>query len=445
MTSPTRGSSQLWTPKSSLALDRRSIIKGMAALGALAAVPGLAACGEGGSSGGGSTSATATSLGSNFSDEVPKKALQAVIDAFMKSEGITVDLNTVDHENFQQNISTYLQGSPDDVLAWFAGYRMQYFAAQGYLSNINDLWGEWGGDFTDAFKQASTGEDGNQYFVPFYYYPWAVFYRKSVWQKKGYQIPATLDDFKALCDQMTADGLTPIAFADKEGWPALGTFDVLNFRQNGYQFHVDLLAGNESWESDEVKAVFSTWADLMPYHQANPLDRDWLDSAADLVSGDAGMYYLGMFVGQAFTDEKDREDLDFFPFPEINPDHGQDTIDAPIDGWLLSSDPSSPEAAKKLLSYFASAEGQGIYLGLDPNNVAANSKADTSKYSSLQKKAVELVSQTDHITQFLDRDTDPSFASNVMISSIQDFLNNPGDIDRITKGIEEQAKSIFQK
>ena len=32
----------------------------------------------------------------------------------------------------------------------------------------------------------------------------------------------------ALCKQMKKDGLVPIAFGDKDGWPAMGTFDILN-------------------------------------------------------------------------------------------------------------------------------------------------------------------------------------------------------------------------
>jgi multiple sugar transport system substrate-binding protein len=155
------------------------------------------------------------------------------------------------------------------------------------------------------------------------------------------------------------------------------------------------------------------------------------------------MYYLGMFVGQAFTDDADREDLDFFPFPEITPEFGQDTIEAPIDGWLMAPEPDDEEAALKLLEWFGSVEGQEAYLKTDPNNVAANTDADTSNYNSLQTKAVELIGQADHITQFLDRDTDPTFASTVMISSLQDFLNNPDDIDGLCASIEEQKQSIF--
>ena len=112
---------------------------------------------------------------------------------------------------------------------------------------------------SDALKKASTGDDGKQYFVPSTYYPWAIFYRKSVWAEKGYTPPKTLDELKTLGAKMQQDQLIPIAFADKDGWPAMGTFDQLNLRINGYDFHVSLMAGKEDWSGDKVKKVFDTW------------------------------------------------------------------------------------------------------------------------------------------------------------------------------------------
>ena len=101
-----------------------------------------------------------------------------------------VDVNTVDHNTFQEQINNYLQGTPDDVFTWFAGYRMQFFAAaRASPTPIDDVWEKIGGNFSTAFKQASTGLDGKQYFVPFYNYPWAVFYRKSLFEEKGYERP----------------------------------------------------------------------------------------------------------------------------------------------------------------------------------------------------------------------------------------------------------------
>ncbi len=74
--------------------------------------------------------AGAVTVGSNYSDAVPKAAMQAVFDAFTKKTGIPVTVNTVEHNAYQEQINNYLQGKPDDVFAWFAGYRMQFFAAQ---------------------------------------------------------------------------------------------------------------------------------------------------------------------------------------------------------------------------------------------------------------------------------------------------------------------------
>src|SRR5579864_8568519 len=138
--------------------------------------------------------ANALTVGSNYSDAVPKKAVQDVFDAFTKKSGIPIAVNTIDHNTFQEQINTYLQGKPDDVFTWFAGYRMQFFAAQGLSMQIDDVWQKVGSNFSDAMKSASTGADGHQYFIPIYNYPWVVSYRKSVFQEKGYQVPKTMDE-----------------------------------------------------------------------------------------------------------------------------------------------------------------------------------------------------------------------------------------------------------
>src|SRR4051794_5989758 len=240
-------------------VGRRSVLGGGLGLGAAFGGSALlAACGGSDSSsssasGGGAASAGGeVTFGSNASDAVPKKTLQTVLDAFQKeNSGTTVKVNTVDHNTFQEQINNYLQGKPDDVFTWFAGYRMRFFAAQGLAGDVSDVWQNLQG-FSNGFKAASTGDDGKQYFVPASYYPWAVFYRKSVWQKHGYKVPKTLDDLTKLAAQMKKDGLTPIAFADKDGWPAMGTFDVLNLRINGYQYHIDLMAHKKPWTDPGV-------------------------------------------------------------------------------------------------------------------------------------------------------------------------------------------------
>ncbi|MFG1903041.1 ABC transporter substrate-binding protein [Micromonospora carbonacea] len=426
-------------PPSVAGLRRRSLLAGAAGTGALLGTGLLAGCGSDSESGG--AESKTVSLGSNQSDPKPKDVIAKVMAGFQTASGVEVAINTVDHNTFQENINNYLQGKPDDVYTWFAGYRMRFFAAKGLAGDVSDVWGKLSG-YSDAFKKASTGDDGKQYFVPASYYPWAMFYRKSVWQQRGYQVPKTLDELNALGAQMKRDGLNPIAFGDKDGWPAMGTFDILNLRINGYQFHIDLMAGKEAWTSDKVKKVFDTWAGLLPLHQADSLGRTWQEAAQSLQQKKSGMYLLGLFVGQQFNDDE-QDDLDFFTFPEVDPAIGAKALDAPIDGYMMARKPKSAANARKLMEYLGSKDAADVTVKNDPNTLVANSGADVSGYTALQKKAAELVGSATEIAQFLDRDTRPDFASTVMIPALQQFIKDPKDISGLLTSIENQKKSIF--
>ncbi|MEU4133828.1 ABC transporter substrate-binding protein [Streptomyces wuyuanensis] len=427
-------------------ISRRNVLRGAAAGAGAVTLPALlAACG-GGPGGDGKT----VTMGSNASDPVPRKAFAEAFGAYAKqsAEGRKVKVNTVDHNTFQENINRYLQGQPDDVFMWFAGYRMQFFAKKGLLHDISDLWAGYKG-FSQALKDQSTGEDGKQYLTPYYYYPWAVFHRKSLFQERGYQAPGTLDEYVALAKRMQKDKLVPIAFCDKDGWPAMGTFDYINMRTNGYEFHKNLMAGEEAWNSRQVKEVFDTWRRLLPYCQPDANGRTWQEAATSLQKRQTGMAVFGLpHPGQQFP-ESEQQDLDFFPFPVINPEHGQDAVEAPIDGYLLAKksrnlkNDKTMESAKDLLKWLATGQAEETYLRHDPNNIAVSSEADTSGYTPLQRKAVELVSGAKQISQFLDRDTRPDFSSTVMIPAIQRFIGDPKDVDGLVNDIERQKKTVF--
>ena len=346
---------------------------------------GLAACGSGDKASGGGTVNKSVTFGSNYSDDVPKKAFAETLAAFDQSKGFTTKINTVDHNSFQENITRYLQGNPDDAFNWFAGFRMRFFAAQGLATPIDDVWDSIGANYSDAFKKASTGEDGKKYFVPFYNYPWALFYRKSLWQAKGYQVPKTIDELRTLGAKMKTDGLSPIAFADKDGWPAMGTFDQLNMRLNGYDFHINLMAYKESWTDPKVKGVFDLWKGLLPLHQAGANGRTWQEAAQDLGAKKSGMYLLGSFVGAAVQGRRPgRPRLLRVPRGRLHVGAGRGRG---ADRRLHDLQEGQELAgAKEVLKYLATAEAQNIYLKSDPSDVGANSQGRRQR---LQRPAEE--------------------------------------------------------
>ncbi|QLQ14757.1 MAG: carbohydrate ABC transporter substrate-binding protein [Micropruina sp.] len=422
--------------------SRRSLLGGALALGAL----GLAGCagGSGGAASAGASAVGEVTFGNNQADPVPKAAIEAAVKAFQDANpGLTVKLNTVAHTTFQENINNYLQGSPDDAFGWFAGYRARFFASKNLVGDITDVYKATPG-IPDGLKKACSTEDGSkQIIMPATYYPWVVLYRKSVWEKNGYAVPKTLDEFKALAEKMKGAGLTPLAFADKDGWEAMGMFDILNMRINGYDYHISLLSGKEDWSGPKVVKVFDTWKGLLPYHQADALGRSWQEAAQSLQKGQTGMFYLGTFAAQQFAKGAEQDDLDFFTFPEIDSAIGAGAIEAPTDGYMMSKRPKNEAGAKKWLGFLGSAKAQDILVQADPSVIATSQQADATKYTGLQGKMLKLLKDAKEVSLFLDRDSRPDFASTVMGPALQSFVKNPNDVASILKNVEAQKKSIF--
>src|SRR4051794_15608394 len=439
--------------------SRRTLLKGMAGITGLAAAPGLlAACSSSGGSkstktsaapGGSSSSKAAAaggtiSFGSNYSDPTTKAAFADLCKQATGKTNVKISINTTDHNTFQNNISSYLQGTPNDLATWFAGYRLQFFAAQGLLDPIDDVWDEIGGNFNDATKNLSKGVDGKFYMVPLYNYPWVVFYNKSVFKAKGYEVPKTWDDFITLSKQMNKDGLTPLAFAEKDGWPALGTFDIINLRVNGYEYHIKLMKHQVPWTDKGVTAVFDHWRELMPYLQKGANGRLWQDAAKALENKKAGMMFQGSNQVAANYAAGNLADLDFFHYPEINSEFGQDYMDAPTDGFMLPKKAKNKDAAKAVLKYIGSATAESTYLTTDHWDVGIAKGLVAPTYNDIQKKSVEAISQMKAVSQFMDRDTVPNMAT-AMIRLTQRFIDGPtaSTVKSIQASAESQAKDIF--
>jgi len=417
-----------------LDLSRRDLLK-IAGYGSLAAF--IAACG--GSTPTTSQSVTAKggamSIGSYQSDPAPKKGLADIVAAFTSANGGTkVNVNTVDHGTFQNTITSYLQGQPEDVFTWFSGHRMRFFAAKGLATPVDDVWSDVKSNFTEGFAASVKGDDGKAYAVPTSYYPWAIFYRKDVFQQHSYNIPTNWDDFKKLAEQMKKDGLTPIAFADKDGWPAMGTFDILNLRMNGYDFHTELCVGKQKWTDSRVANVFKKWSEITPYYSPAFAGLTWQEAAKQLLQKKAGMYLLGLFVSEQFVASGNPDDLaqlDFFPFPDLGTNYDSEkALDAPIDVFMMAKKSPTLSAdsgqAKAFLEFMSKGSTQITFWKASPGAIPTAKDADQSQYPALTKKAAQIVSGAKRITQFFDRDSRPDFSGpNSMQGFLLSYLANP--------------------
>jgi multiple sugar transport system substrate-binding protein len=369
----------------------------------------------------------AVRVGSNQGGHPSEAAFQAMIDHCTAATGVRTVVSYWSSNPFQESIETYLERSPDDVFTWFAGERMQALVADGLVADVSDLWVTMRGRYSDALRVASTAPDGRQYLIPLDTYPWVIVYRRGVFAEKGYKVPATYDELLVLARRMAADGLVPIAFGDKDGWPAMGWFDILDMRLNGYQFHVDLLAGRERWTDPRVAAVFARWGELLPFFQPGYLDRTAWEASESILSRDAGMIFHATFAGEPARNQGVRDDLDMFPFPSFgNQWDAERAIDAPIDGVMLQRSPANPALARTLLECLSTPAAQLAWVRGDPVFLPAASDADIGALSPYQRRIADVMGQANRVARFFDNDTRPDFSGpEGMQRFFREFLAEP--------------------
>jgi multiple sugar transport system substrate-binding protein len=383
-------------------------------------------------------------LNSDQSDPTPKKAMEELIADFeAKNPTITVKWNNFDHEGYKSAIRNFLTADAPDVVAWYAGNRMEPFVKAGLFEDVSDVWAANGLDEQLKSAAASMTIDGKKWGVPYTYYQWGIYYRADIFAKEGITPPKTWDELLAACKKLNADGITPFTIGTKALWPTGGWFDYLDLRVNGYEFHMDLTAGKIPYTDPRVKAVFEKWAELVKpgYFIANHAAIDWQDAIPQMVQGKAAMYLMGNFAVATMKDGGLTEDqIGFMQFPEITAGLPM-SEEAPTDTFHIPSGAKNKADAKVFLAYLASPEAQAkmnATLGQLPvNNQSAK---PTDKFL---EAGFDMLSKAHALAQFYDRDASAEMAKAGM-EGFQEFMVKPDDIDRILERLEKTRAKLYK-
>lgn len=424
-------------------LTRRGLLLGGAGIGMAGLLAGCVGSsgGGGGGAGGGGGGDGAIVLQNSIQDPDPKAALEGLVAGY---DG-DITMNSVATEQFRAQLTNYLRSNdPPEVLTWYAGSVARSYANEGLLLDVSSLWEGDGAcaGFSDALRSLSSGDDGTQIFVPTNYYWWSVFYKKSAFQEWGVEPPTTWDEFHALCENLSGQGVAPLANGiGPTPWMASGWFDYLNLRINGAAFHRELLAGEHAFTDPEVVAVMDEYARLIPYFDPNMASYDAQEGATPMVQNEAAMYLIGAFATGYFPEDQ-REDLDFFSVPVID-DAVPTAEEAPTDGFFAAANSDNPEGALALLSYLASPDSQQAYIeDSNSSNLPTSPDVDTSAFTPLVQKGIELLNTTEEITQFFNRDSSDALQATADTALTQ-FLADPDSRDSILQQWQQAAEGVW--
>jgi multiple sugar transport system substrate-binding protein len=339
------------------------------------------------------------------SDSGDAAALQAAVDAFNAQGGGQVEINTVPNETFRDQLPSYLTSSnPPDVLTLYGGSLTRELADEGLLLDLSDVWED--AEFSEGLRALSTDSSGAEVFIPTSYYWLGVYYKKSVWEEAGAVVPTTWDEFIEAAETLEAAGVVPIGIALGDApWLASAWFDYLNLRVNGADFHLDVLAGDESFDDPRVEAVFERWDEILPYFDPEAPGIAFGQAATDLTQGRTGMFLGGSWLTFSLPPES-LEEYDFFQFPII--DEGVPLAEeGPTDGFVASAGTDQPNLAKEFLAFLATAEAQQIMFEANPNGtvIPANPNTDIELGPDALKGQAILESAVGGVTQFFNRDS----------------------------------------
>jgi multiple sugar transport system substrate-binding protein len=382
------------------------------------------------------------------SNPAPRATMEGLIERFGAAHpGLNIETTVIDREAYKTQIRNFLTANTPDVATWYAANRMRPYVEAGLFEDVSDLWAE--PEIADnlASTKGALTIDGKQWGVPYTYYQWGVYYRADIFEELGLSVPTTFEEEKANCAKIRASDRACYAIGTKFLWTAAGWFDYLNMRTNGFDYHMQLLQGEASWLSDETRATFQNWKDLidMGAFLENHQSYSWQEALPFMVNGEATAYLMGNFAVAPLREAGLTDDqLDFYQFPMINPDVAM-AEDAPTDTFHIPANAANKEAAREFLRFAVSAEQQSIINGGDALGQLPVNALSAVGDDKFLVKGFEMLSQNSPggVAQFFDRDA-PAEMAKVAMEGFQEFMLKPEDLDRILTRLDRARERIYQ-
>ncbi len=323
--------------------------------------------------------------------------VEAVLTEFANQTG--ADVRYVGSDSFEQQIRVDAEaGSAPNIAVFPQPGLAADMARDGFLTPLADGTGDWirenyaaGQSWVDLGTYA--GADGNDALYGFFYkidVKSLVWYVPENFEDAGYDVPTSMEDLKALSDQIVADGGTPwcigLGSGGATGWPATDWVEDLMLRTQPASVYDEWVANDIPFDDPRVVAAideFGAFArndDYVSGGAGAVASTDFRDSPKGLFSSppQCYMHRQASFIPAFFPEGTVvGEDADFFYFPSYaskdlgNPVLGAGTV------WAITND--SP-GAHALIEYLQTPVAHEIWMARK-GFLTPHKGADTSAFS----------------------------------------------------------------
>lgn len=326
-----------------------------------------------------------------------QEKIEKVLGDFASKSGH--DVRYVGSDSFEQQIMIDAEaGSAPNVAVFPQPGLAADMAKRGFLTPLKDGTADWvntnyaaGSSWVDLGTYAD--ENGADNLYGFFYkvdVKSLVWYSPENFEDAGYEIPTTMEELKALTDQIVADGGTPwcigLGSGGATGWPATDWVEDMMLRTQSPAMY-------DKWVSNELKfddpAVIAAINEFGAFALNDKYvvggsgavaSTDFRDSPKGMFSSppQCYMHRQASFIPAFFPEGTEvGEDADFFYFPAYA---GKD-LGSPVLGagtlWAITNE---NQAAHDLIAYLQDPAAHEIYMELG-GFLTPHKGVDVSKFS----------------------------------------------------------------
>ena len=310
-----------------------------------------------------------------------QEQVEKVLEGFAEASGH--DVSYVGSDSFEQQIVIDAEaGSAPNIAIFPQPGLAQDMARNGFLTPLADGTDDWvrehyaaGDSWVDLGSFA--GPDGEDSLYGFFYkvdVKSLVWYMPENFEDAGYEVPETMEELKALTEQMAADGETPwcigLGSGAATGWPATDWVEDLMLRVATPEEYDAWVSNDMPFDDPKViEAIeefgwFARNDDFVAGGANAVASTDFRDAPQGLFSFPPQCYMLkqASFIPTFFPDDAVvGEDVDFFYFPA----YGDSDLGTPVLGagtlWAITND---SQGAQDLIKYLQTTEAHETWMAL---------------------------------------------------------------------------------
>lgn len=188
-----------------------------------------------------------------------------------------------------------------------------------------------------------------------------VLYNKKMFQKYGWEIPETWEEFMTLCNEIQSCGIQPLYFGFKDTWTCLAPWNALAVGLADSD-----ICSQVNREETTFKEAYRETAEkikaLLPYAEENPYAYSYNDACTAFARGESAMYPIGSYAIPQIKSVNPDMKIDSFVFP-ANDSEKENVLNSGIDlQFCVMKNTEQKEAVYEVLRFLYEDEVIQIYL-----------------------------------------------------------------------------------